>query len=187
MKPLNKRLRKGEAAAFAELYELLGEKVYRYVYSQLGNSQDASDVIQEAFVQLVKSHRSLGAAKNLNAYVFRTARNEVIRWLQKQKRHQHTEEQRLFESRSPKSNDVDSDDWVNNVLKELDPVDREIVSLKAISKLTFSEVAEVTGIAKSNVATRYRRCMLRLKQQLLNQQSNEHPPTTTERNNVKES
>lgn len=172
-KQMKKRLRKGEASAFAELYDLLGDKIYRYIYSQLGNAQDTSDVLQDVFVQLVKSHRSLAAAKNLNGYVFRTARNEVIRWRKKQKRHEHSDQQKRTLQTKPVDSaeiSIDGSEWVSNILQGLDPVDREIVALKAISKLTFPEIADVTGIQQSNIASRYRRSMLKLKKQLSSDQ-----------------
>ena len=171
MKPLNKRLHKGEAAAFAELYDLLGEKLFRYAYSRLGSTQDATDVVQEVFVQLVKSHRSLGRAENLNGYVFATARNETIRWLRRNKRHQHDMLVEQTPDNSMDEQSTDGTDWVNWVLKTLEPVDHEIVHLKALAKLTFKEIADAVGMPQATVATRYRRAMLKLQTQLSSHQN----------------
>ena len=174
MNPLNKRLQKGEAAAFAELYDMMGEKLYRYAYSQLRSSQDATDVVQEIFVRLVKSHRSLARAKNLNSYVFAAARNETIRWRAKNK-NRNQQAQPLVEpatNRDATEKLIDGNDWVSNILQSLDPIDGEIVHLKAITKLTFKEIAEAMQMAQSNVTTRYRRAMLKLQSTLSNQQSN---------------
>ena len=174
MNPLNKRLLKGEAAAFAELYDLLGEKLYRYVFSQLRSSQDATDVVQEIFVRLVKSHRSLARAENLNSYIFAVARNETIRWRIKNENRSH----QSLPPEDPATNYdateklIDSNDWVSNTLQSLDSADQEIVHLKAITKLTFKEIAEALQMAQSNVTTRYRRSMLKLQSTLSNQQSN---------------
>lgn len=169
MSPLNKRLHKGEAAAFAELYDQLGEKLFKYIYYRVGSRQDATDVVQEVFVRLVKSHRALGRAENINGYVFATARNETIRWLKKNKRHQSQDIEEANAQTSAQHSaelSVDGNDWVNSVLQILTAVDREIVQLKVISKLTFKEIATAIQMPHSNVATRYRRAITKLQFQL---------------------
>ena len=172
MNSLNKRLYKAESAAFVELYDRLGERLYGFVYSQLGSRQDASDVVQEVFVRLVKSHRALAKADNLNGYVFTIARNEVIRWLKKNKRNGTTpwsEDQSLGNTTGETGKvetSIESSDWVNHQLGRLAPQDREIVQLKVFSQLTFKEIATATGLQESNVATRYRRAMARLESQI---------------------
>ncbi len=166
MKPLNKRLYQGKASAFVELYDLLGEKLFRYVYAQVGSADDAADIVQETFIRLVKSHRALAKADNVNSYVFAAARNESIRWTNKHRRHRQvsTTNESFQEPASVNqlAAEIDNNDWIKNVLAKLDPVDQEIVQLKIFSQLTFSEIADVTKIAKSNVATRYRRAIAKL-------------------------
>lgn len=176
MASLNKRLRKGESAAFVELYEVLGDQLYRYAHAQLKSSADASDVVQEVFVRLVKSHRALGRAENLNGYVFATARNEIIRWLNRQKRTPNFEAEPGEESQDVSSsavlNSVESRDWVENTLEQLADIDREIVQLKVFSQLTFEEIAIAMNLKTSNVATRYRRAISKLEQTLSASRSN---------------
>ena len=175
MTSLNKRLRKGESAAFVELYEALGDQLYRYAHSQLKSSADASDVVQEVFVRLVKSHRALGRAENLKGYVFATARNELIRWINKRKRRPATvaEPGESHDVSSPVvfTNNIDGRDWIENTLEQLADVDREIVQLKVFSQLTFEEIAIAINLKSSNVATRYRRAINKLEHSLSANQS----------------
>ncbi|MFT7634182.1 MAG: RNA polymerase sigma-70 factor (ECF subfamily) [Mariniblastus sp.] len=170
MQPFNKRIKKGEAAAFVELYEQLGEKLYRYVFSQIGSAPDASDVVQDVFVRLVKSHRTLAKAKNLNSYVFVVARNETIRWVQKQKR---ARLKGFAETVPEEAQDtcefhqaVEDEEWVKNILDQLGAVDREIVQLKVFSQLTFLEISAVMNLPPTNVSTRYRRAIEKLQSRL---------------------
>ena len=180
MASLNKRLRNGESAAFVELYEILGEQLFRYVYSQLKSTPDSTDVVQEVFVRLVKSHRSLGRAKNLKGYVFATARNEIIRWVKKQKR-SPTEDAELTEANEIPSyrnlaNNIEGSDWIENMLGHLAKIDREIVQLKVFSQLTFEEIAIAMKSNTSSIATRYRRAINKLEQRL---SASESAQTTT--------
>ncbi len=173
---LGKRLNKGESDAFVELYDLIGQRIFRYLYAQLGSSDDASDIVQETFVQLVKSHRRLGKATNLNGYVFAVARNEMIRWMKRKKKTSSAEElgaepvvEHQFEHQ------VDSQDWIQETLKRLEPIDQEIIQLKVFSQLTLEEIATATKLRSSNVATHYRRAMLKLENYLKNQEVEQKP------------
>ena len=78
------RLARGESAAFAELYDACADRVHHYLVVKLGSRSDADDVLQETFVCLARTRKRLAAVENLEAYVFATARNEAIRWLQRQ-------------------------------------------------------------------------------------------------------
>ena len=57
---------------------------------------------------------------------------------------------------------LEANDWVHSVLERLDPVDAEIVRLKAISQLTFKEVSAALNLKQANVTTRYRRALAKL-------------------------
>ena len=178
MSSLNKRLKKGEPTAFAELYELLGDKLFRYFYSRLGSNSDASDIVQNTFVRLVKSHRALSQADNLSGYIFATARTELIRWREKQQRVKKTQNKfaQQAETNSTDRCELEGIEWVNNILTDLDSIDAEIVRLKAISQLTFREVAAALQMNDSSVATRYRRAMKKLSTKLSNIQINASQP-----------
>jgi RNA polymerase sigma-70 factor (ECF subfamily) len=52
---------------------------------------------------------------------------------------------------------------LQDALNALDPLDREILSLKHFEELTHSEAAEVLGIREDAAAKRYIRALKRLK------------------------
>ena len=178
MRQLKQRLLKGESDAFDELYDLLGERLFRYVGSRLRSSQDAADVIQEVFVRLVKSHRRLGRADNLVSYVFTVARNETHRWQQKSQgsiaQSLTGEPPQADTTRRP----LDEQEWIKNTLQNLERVDQELIQLKLFSELTFKEIGDVMEMPPASVATRYRRAIQQLQRQLADQQ-----PLTKEQSN----
>ena len=176
MNSLNKRLKKAEPEAFVELYDQLGDRIFRYAVSQTGNSTDASDVTQEVFLRLVKSHRSLAKADNLTAYVFSIARTETIRWLKKQRRANTERATRLehgteLSGKEDGATSIESNEWVTRTMSRLEPVTREIVYLKVYCQLTFREIGDVLDLNHSTVATRYRRAISKMETQLQSENS----------------
>ena len=169
MEHLKRRLGRAETEAFVELYDLLGDRLMRYLAARL-NSDDARDVLQEVFTRLVRYHRRLGRSKNLQAYVFLTARNEANRWLRKKNRMSTTESVgNDFEpigKESPISHQIEQVELASKLLDELSIESREIVELKIYSELTFAEIAEILSLPAGTAATKYRRAILKMQSKI---------------------
>ena len=75
---LAREFREGREEAFPELVELLRERLYRVAFRLTGSSEDAFDVVQEAFV---KVYRDIGAWNERSAFyswLYRVATNLAI-------------------------------------------------------------------------------------------------------------
>ena len=169
MEQLKRRLARGDTEAFVELYDLLGDRLLRYLTARL-NAVDAHDVLQEVFARLVRYHRRLGKSKNLNAYVFLTARNEVNRWTQKRNRTSHARltanEADISDHEISFEHRIEQAELAANLLSQLSDESREIVELKIYSELTFSEIADILKRPDATVATKYRRAILKMQDRI---------------------
>ncbi len=166
------RLARGEPAAFAELYDACADRVHHYLVVRLGSRSDADDVLQETFVCLARTRRRLARVENVEAYVFATARNEAIRWLQRHARRGRLREvlsrESLFhEAAREDALAFETAEWVVASLARLSEDLREIVELKIYGNLTFREISEVTRLPQGTVATRYRSAMVKLRLQMV--------------------
>lgn len=75
---LIKRAKRGEAAAFAEIYDRCQPAIYRYVFYQLHDVHAAEDVTGEVFVRLVeKIDQFTYRGHPLLAWLYTIARNLV--------------------------------------------------------------------------------------------------------------
>jgi RNA polymerase sigma-70 factor (ECF subfamily) len=61
-----------------EIFELLRDPVYRYLFRVLDNPGDAEDLTQEVFLRLYGHMHDAGAIGNVRAWVFRVAHNLAI-------------------------------------------------------------------------------------------------------------
>ena len=76
---LIKRIQKGDAEAFGQLYNRFHDKVFLYVYRQTGSKTDAEDITAGVFLYVLEkidgfTWRGAGFA----AWLFRIARNDVL-------------------------------------------------------------------------------------------------------------
>ena len=66
------RLRRGDAEAFAAIYEDMKTPVYTVIYRAVGSHEAAEDIMQELFLRLFRTPPDIGVS-NLRAYIFRAA------------------------------------------------------------------------------------------------------------------
>jgi RNA polymerase sigma-70 factor, ECF subfamily len=169
MHDLAARLARGEEAAFTELYDACADQLHGYLTRWLGSSDAASDVMQTAFLRVVKSRRRFRDVENPVAYLFQVARNEASR--AGRPRRPACEKSLAaaeFIGREP-SEQADDAEAVAIALSRLDANDREVVELKIYGGLTFSEIASVVGRPQGTVASRYRRALESMRGWLIKQ------------------
>ena len=170
MRQLAHRLASGDRNAFTELYDLCGDRMHLFLVSKRMPREDASDLIQEVFLRLVRKKEAFQSVENPAAFAFQVARNEANRWLSRtiRKREQfRLIAADLFVEVDP--NHSKSEDWrdtFTNALAVLPDEQREVVVLKIYSGFTFQEIAVITATPQGTVATRFRRGIGQICQEL---------------------
>lgn len=71
-------LAKGDSSALGGIYELYGERIFRYAYRMLGNRSDAEDATAETFLRVLKRSNELRADGAFRTWLFRITRNLCI-------------------------------------------------------------------------------------------------------------
>lgn len=77
-KRLLNALANGDVAAIGAIYELYGEKIFRYTFRMLNNRADAEDATSETFLRVMRRSRDLRADGAFRTWIFRIARNLCI-------------------------------------------------------------------------------------------------------------
>ncbi|MBX3119098.1 MAG: sigma-70 family RNA polymerase sigma factor [Fimbriimonadaceae bacterium] len=78
-------LAKGDPTALGALYEVYGDRIFRYTYRMLGNRTDAEDATAETFLRVLKKSNELRADGAFRTWLFRIARNLCIDRLRQHK------------------------------------------------------------------------------------------------------
>lgn len=160
MRRLPERLARGEESAFAEFYDACADRLFAFAAARTGSRELAADVVQNAFLRLVKSRRRLRQVESPVAYVFQIARNELARHATRPANVNLQPIDAADDVIDFRWRDgVDDADTAAALLDRLDSAAREIVELKLYAGLTFEEVAAATGQPVGTVATRYRRAI----------------------------
>ena len=189
---LTERLRAGDPAAAGELFVAYRERLKKMVRLRLDRRLqgrlDASDVLQEAFLDIQKKADEL-AGKEMPAYLWMrlvTAERLLILHRQHLGTQMRDAGQEVSLPRggppaatthslanlllgrltSPTQAAIRAERQLRlqEALNGMDPIDREILALRHFEELSNSESAAVLGLTKTAASNRYIRALKRLKE-----------------------
>jgi RNA polymerase sigma-70 factor (ECF subfamily) len=158
----------GSKQTFLSAEELVGIVDKRFqalvLYARSWNADAAEDLVQDAFVKLVEQPKR---PENPEAWLCKTIRYAAI------SRYRKSERQKKHETEAARQKPdwfVPSDSLLAKEaaekLAELPMDRREIVVLRIWNRLSFDEIAELTGMPKTNVFRMYREALAELKRKL---------------------
>jgi len=167
---------KGDTKAFDFLVEGYLKLIYSFIYKNVGNPADAEDITQEVFLRVWKNIRRFDQKKNFRPWIFQIAKNASIDFLRKKKTipfsrfadekgHNPLAENiaaaplNLIEKLSDKKT-------LLSAMQGLTEKEQKTVNLRHTDGLSFREIAEVFNESINTVKSRYRRILLRLRQNI---------------------
>lgn len=145
-----------------------GERLLRSACLLTGDETEAQDLIQETFVQALKSAHRFRGDSAIYTWLHGILLNLTRRHLRKQKRLVYEEERLLEETVPPCAVDgMDRDFYEAGLalaLQKLSPEHREVVVLRYFEKLKLEEIAQRTGARKGTVKSRLHYALRSLEQ-----------------------
>ncbi|MEW5742141.1 MAG: RNA polymerase sigma factor [Myxococcota bacterium] len=86
LRPLALAARDGETVAFTRLYERTREQAWRVLYRVVGHSPDLEDLVQEAYLQLMKALRHYRGDSKVSTFLHRVCVNVGLMYLRTKRR-----------------------------------------------------------------------------------------------------
>lgn len=154
---------------FFELFEAYNNTMFRFVYFQLRNREQALDITQELFMNTWRYLARGKQLENPEAFLYRSARNAVIDFYKKKK--SLSLDGLMEEGFEPGSDDelnlhVKQGDLslITEAIRELDPKDQQILLLRYTEELPIEEIAEQFGKSTNAMTVQIHRIIQKLKQ-----------------------
>ena len=165
---LVERIQGGDRAAFETLLDLYETRVYRLALRFTNSVADAEDVTQEIFVAVYKGLGQFRGSSALGTWIYRVAMNHCLEFRRKRKLDcmPYDEELRIASSDwredpflSAERHELSS--RVEEALKCLSPLHRDVIVLHELQGMTYQEVAAAldvpVGTVKSRLSNAFRR------------------------------
>jgi len=173
---------KGDRDAFTELVRRYEGKVYALAYRIMGNREDASDVLQDTFIQVFKKIKDFEGKSSFSTWLYRIAMNMCLMRKRKEKKAQiysldaslttdegeELKRQLIDWSRDPLAT-IENEELKNRLeqaISELPEQYRTVVLLRDVDGLSIKDVSEILKISVPNVKSRLHRGRLFLRNKL---------------------
>jgi len=153
--------------------------IYGFVYRYVGNSQDAEDITQDAFVKMWRNLKRFDKRKSFKTWVFTIAKNTAMDVLKKKKTIPFSEfdneegENILTETLADQRFLADKVferasivQLLQSAIDNLLPKYRLVLSLRYNDNLNFREIAEILGEPLNTIKSRHRRALTIFKKNL---------------------
>jgi RNA polymerase sigma factor (sigma-70 family) len=157
----------GEASAYRALYDRYSKAMYNTALRILNRTDDAEDILQEAFTDAFQQLSSFEGRSTFGAWLRQIVVNKSIGHLKKQKLLLNSLESDAENIADDSAVDEDevwySVDSIKQAMQKLPDGYRTVLTLHLIEGFEQEEVAEMMKVAHSTVRTQY----MRAKQKLL--------------------
>ena len=145
---------RGDDASFSEIYNKVVDDLFAYGISLGFQRESCKDAIQDVFIKIYLSRKSLSHIHNITPYIFRSFKNRLIDIARKDK---YSDSINSFDENfvlevTVLDNIIDNEtaiilkEKVERLLKNITPNQREAVYLKYVTGLQHKEIAEILNI-----------------------------------------
>lgn len=152
-------LRSGNQAAIAELSRAYGDRLLRSAYLLCGNESDAQDLVQDTWVQVIKSIHRFRGDSSLYSWIYGILLNLIRHYHRARKRLQfdHDPDSQPLAAAEPEANRLDMEmasAILMNALCQLSPTHREIIVLRYYEGMKVEAIARHLGLSTGTVKSR---------------------------------
>lgn len=170
-KTLLELMQEGNALAFEVIYKKYWRQLYGFVYQQIGSREDTEEIIQELMTSLWQN-RAISEIRNLNAFLFISARNLINRYIRNQINLRKYQEYKLMKdvydgiNIEENFNATQLMDSIEKTLANLPEKTATIFRLSKMDKLPVKVIASKMGLSDKAVEYHITKSLKVLREQL---------------------
>lgn len=131
--------------AFETLYKNYNKLIYGIAYSILKNKHEAEDIVQIVFEKLYSIDKDKLPNNNEICWLYSVTKNETLNYLKGKKNNTDLDSIYEIEDNNELDKIIDQDSY-NRLINKLNDNEKEIISLKILSNLSFEEIGNFQNI-----------------------------------------
>lgn len=160
---------KADISAFGEIYDLYVQRLFRYLYSRLGNREEAEDLTAQTFLAALEALPRYRHKGYFSAWLYSIARRKTIDHFRKKRkltgldRAEHLSVDSDLLMHAIKTERVAA---LRTCIQALPEKERELLRLRYVAELSFAEMAVLLKRNHEAVKKSLYRLLARLQSQL---------------------
>lgn len=143
---------------FESLFTTYYPKIQNFLAGFLDSKEEVEDLAQDVFVKIWQNRSQLIYVENINAYLYRIAKNTLFDYIEKTQKQRYTRTSNLPEV--PTTDEVEElifadelNDLINLTVEEMPQQRKTIFNFSRKEGLSNEEIAQRLGISKRTVET----------------------------------
>ncbi|WP_138420031.1 RNA polymerase sigma factor SigW [Aquibacillus sediminis] len=166
-----KQVKKGDQSAFEDVVAFYQNKVFQICYRIIGNTHEAEDLAQEAFIRAYVNIHSYDERRKFSTWIYRIATNLTIDRIRKKKPDYFLDAEikgtdgldmysQLPSTQPMPDQEVESleiQNYIQSEILKLPVKYRSVISLRFVDELSLKEISEILDIPVGTVKTRIHR------------------------------
>jgi len=155
--------------AFGELYLQYVEQVFRYLFSRLGNIQEAEDATAQAFLSAFESFGRFRENDHFASWLFTIARNKAMDQFRQRKNLESIHDiDNIPAEEDPLSSVIQSEQAtaLSQIILNLPEEERELLRLRFLAEMTYREIGHFLKSNEEAIKKTTYRLLARLQSQL---------------------
>lgn len=151
------------------------DKLYRFAYKMLGDSEEAQDIVQEVFVKVWNKRDEMDKLENMEAWCMRVTRNMSLDKLKSKKRKltdslDQTMEVSMGDKVTPYRS-TEMNDMMQNIgryIASLPEKQKQVIQLRDVEGYSYKEIGDILEIDINQVKVNLFRARKSVRDNLLN-------------------
>ncbi len=145
-----------DAESFKKQFLPYHPRLYRIAYALTENSQDAEDILQDAYCKLWNKRNELAHIQNTEAFCVTLVKNLCFDFLRSPVRNRNeslAENISLAAGNSPEVEVIEQDEirQIQQLIDKLPENQRQVIRLKGMKDCSLEEIEQITGLSAVNV------------------------------------
>ena len=163
---LAKKAKTGDETAFGQIYDLLFQKIYRFIYYRVSHKETAEDLAEEVFIKAHSRINTLNEPEVVESWLYQIARNAVVDYYRQKKLTVDLKD--VENTLEYETNIIDllnlqyQQAILLKLLKELGAEQQAVIKMKFLEDLNNLEIAEALGTNEGNIRVIQHRALLKL-------------------------
>ena len=149
------QIKNGDSDKINVLYSKYNRLVYGIAFSILKNKEDSEEILQIVFTKIFEMDKEKLPTNNETSWLYSLTKNETLNYLRKQKEDVSLDDIYYIAEEDEELNKIIEKDKYNRIISKLNEQEREIVSLKILSNMSFKEIALLLKMPIGTVQWKY--------------------------------
>ena len=163
MKSINKQelhlifqeIKQGNYNKLDDLYCKYNKLIYNIVFSILKNRENSEDIVQIVFMKIFQMDKNKLPTTNESTWLYSLTKNETLNYLRNKKQEVNLDEIYYITEEDKELNKIIDEDNYNRIIAKLNKQEREIISLKILSNMSFKEISSLLDMPMGTVQWKY--------------------------------